>query len=211
MPFTLESFCRTRPYAYHLTSSANFERIRTAPSLWPARELMAQSGTRNWMRTRRRGSKELVIDGARVWLRDQDPLHAGNVHLRGGWVFEDYLEELNSRVFFWPGGDDGPIRAGRNHFDRYEDERPVVLRVSTAALFKANRSAEPHFARYNTGAPRCNRGNPSPRGPNTFVSADRFDGTPSKVIELTYRERVILPEHSLAWAKGTALGAWRRL
>lgn len=208
MPFELAAYRRTRPYAYHLTSEVNFRRIKVQGVLICARDLMVSAGSSEWLRTRRRGSKVLTVDGETVLLRDQDPLHEGNVALHADWKFGDYLEELNSRVFFWPGGANGPISPGQNHFARYADESPVILRVHAAELFEENGETEPEFARYNTGAPRCNRGLPSPRGPETFRTANVFDGTPSGVVELTYRGKAELPGCAVEWCQGIEMNRW---
>ena len=43
-----------------------------------------------------------------------------------GFVFEDLVEILNGRVFFWPGAVGGPISYGVRHFERYQNEKPVI-------------------------------------------------------------------------------------
>src|SRR5438105_13028460 len=159
MAFSLEAFAKTRPYVYHLTSVANLEGIRARGAVVSAQRLMEESGDTTWLRGRRRGSKVIVLkDGEQVVLRDQDPLHEGNVGLARGWNFADYVQYLNARVFFWPGTDVGPIASGRNHFARYRSERPAILRLRALDLFQANAPRHPEFAKFNTGAPRQNNG-----------------------------------------------------
>jgi hypothetical protein len=127
-------------------------------------------------------------------VRDQDPLREGNCGLPAGFEFEDLIGLLNEHVFFWPGTAEGPIPAGRNHFGRYAEEVGAhVLRVRTSSMFAAN--PRPLFCRYNSGAPRCNpRVGRSPRGRDTFVSAELFNGGPSNVVECVFRGAVSLPE-----------------
>jgi hypothetical protein len=150
----------------------------------------------------------VTIDNDVVYIRDQKPLHKGNVDLRGGWTFECLVKELNSRVFFWPGDDDGPIPYGTRHFDTYVDSRPVILRVPTAAAFSNNPSISPQFCRFNSGSPRCTGGHGSPRGPDTFLTSDQFGSTSGDVKEVTFLCQFKIP-HSAEWAD-TLTGPWSR-
>jgi hypothetical protein len=195
MPFSLTEFVQRWPYAYHLTSASNLRLIIEARCLLSAAELIAKAGAAELMSTRRRTHTPIRVDGAEVWLRDQSPLHSANVAFEGGWNFTDLLSELNRLVFFWPGTIDGPNRYGVNHFNRYRHEEAVIIRVSTAQLIAANQGAEPMFSAYNSGAPRYSGGKASPRGPSTFVGADRFS-SPSRVVELAFRTSVRLPDSS---------------
>lgn len=202
MAFTISAFCQTRPYLFHLTSIRNLELIRSRSTLVSAAALMREAGNEQWLRSLRRGSKQLTLpNDLTVLLRDQDPLHPGNVELRDGWTWPIYLNELNSRVFFWPGTESGPVTAGRNHFQRYEAEDPAVLRVSTAELFRENPNSSPEFTKYNTGAPRCHDGLPSPRGPETFQGSHLASFTPSGVVEVTFRDIALLPRDMAMWRR----------
>ena|SRR5712691_7943752 len=98
-----------------------------------------------------------------IVVRDQAPLHEGNLSLPRGYTFEDFIESLNGRIFFWPGSAAGPIPHGIRHFERYEQECPVILRVEFQSLLHANPGAEPLYCRYNSGSPRCSNGKKSPR------------------------------------------------
>jgi hypothetical protein len=138
----------------------------------------------------------VIVDGREIVLRDQKPLHKGNTGLPNGYKFDDFIESLNRRVFFWPGDKSGPIDYGLRHFERYKDERPVVLRIDFASLIDANPSIEPRFCRYNSGAPRCSYGKKSPRGPRTFLAAAHFEGAPAGVVELTFEGEISLPPNT---------------
>src|SRR5439155_7137821 len=100
-------------------------------------------------------------------IRDQWPLYAGNIALEARCSFEDIIQLLNERVFFWPGWHTGPIGYGRRHFERYENESPAILRVPTEKLYAANSDASPQYCRYNSGLPRCSNGLGRPRGTST--------------------------------------------
>jgi len=198
MPLDLARFIRTRPVLYHLTASSNLQQIRTTMNLQPTSRLLEKAGRMDLARARRRESQVVSFNGTSIHIRDQAPLHAGNVALAPGWSFEDLVVHLNEHVFFWPGTKVGPISYGRRHFQRYLGDDNVVLKLPTAQLFRTNTDLGPRFCKYNSGSPRCNGGHPSPRGPSTFVHAAEFGGTPSAVVEVTFRGSVTLAGCDLA-------------
>ena len=110
-----------------------------------------------------------------------------------GYTFDQFIESLNRRIFFWPGTDASPISYGIRHFERYRSEHPTMLRIDFQSLLSSNPADEPRYCRYNSGAPRCSHGQKSPRGPNTFQSADQFVGTPSAVVEVAFSGPLVLP------------------
>src|SRR5262249_16909804 len=143
---------------------------------------------------RKRFGHEVISVGRRsVLVRDQAPLYSGNADLGGAWSFEDLIEHLNRRVFFWAGTEDGPIDYGRRHFQRYAHEGPVILRLRFGSLQASNPDRPPLFCPYNSGAPRTSYGRKSPRGPDTFLAAEYFPGTAARVAEVTFRDHVRLP------------------
>lgn len=209
MPFALDVFARSRPFLYHLTASRNLERIRRTRSLEPASVLMYLAGNPTATSRRRRDHIQLDVAGEIVHIRDQAPLHAGNVRLEGGWSFDDLVRALNERVFFWPGTERGPISYGVRHFKRYEAEQPLILRVQTEELLAENPDVAPLFCKYNSGSPRCSRGIGSPRGPRTFIAADVAPFHPAACVEVTFAGRVALPQQTFASSAPT--GPWRML
>jgi hypothetical protein len=154
---------------------------------------MEQAGCADRLRVRRRAHERIAVGTAVIVLRDQGPLHGGNLDLASGFSFEDLVEFLNRRVFLWPGTALSPNDYGVRHFERYQQEHPVLLRVGFRSLCFSNPSACPLYCRYNSGAPRCSQGRRSPRGPDTFVSAAEFGGTPGQVVELAFCTVVELP------------------
>jgi len=193
MPFTLARYAQLRPFLYHLTARANHSRIEELRQLESAAVLFVISGSVSALRVRRRAHLPLRIGAHQVFVRDQAPLHAGNVAFAGGWDLADLVADLNRRVFFWPGGAQGPIAYGQRHFERYADEAPLIIRVRAEALFQVNPERAPLFCRYNSGSPRCNGGRPSPRGPDTFLSAENCLYRPADVVEVTFLDTVVLP------------------
>jgi hypothetical protein len=115
------------------------------------------------------------------------------VKLTGGFTYEDFVEALNLRVFFWPGKEKGPIVSGEKHFAHYASEHPAILRCRFQSLRSANPSAVPLFCPYNSGSPRTVNRKKSPRGPDTFLRGSDFQRTSRKVVEVTFVGEVELP------------------
>lgn len=209
MAFRVAQFAKIRPYLYHLTDRRNVRGIRITRTLQSAAELMKQAGDGLFLRRKRATSVVVRIGRSQVTIRDQRPLHRGNITFESDWSFEDVIESLNERVFFWPGNHNGPISYGERHFERYVDEHPVIVRIPTEDLFASNSTAEPTFCRYNSGSPRCSQGVGSPRGPRTFLSCASADFTAGKVVEVTFVQNVELPRSTEL--SDSAFGPWRPL
>ncbi len=203
MPFSLTAFAKIRPYSYHLTADVNLDRIRRTGVLRTAKSILEDGGYFESIRTRRTEHRLVQNATDTISVRDQSPLHRGNLNLEDGFSFEDLVLMLNSRVFFWPGTVVGPTDYGVRHFHRYVAESPVILRVPTVELLEANPSLMPMFCRYNSGSPRCTSGRKSPRGKGTFVNNTSFDGSPSEVVELTFEGTVVLPASTGIGSKPT--------
>jgi len=183
----------TRPYLYHLTDKVNLAHIRETNQLYPAASLMEAAGRHDLLRQRRRRHEQVTVGKTVILVRDQAPLHKGNVSFEDGYTFDSFVECLNRRVFFWPGTPSGPIGYGIRHFARYKEERPIILRVLMQSLLASNPTSQPLYCGYNSGSPRCSYGSKSPRGANTFVPAGDFAGTPSTVVEVTFQMPITLP------------------
>ena len=130
----------------------------------------------------------------RIHLRDQAPLHAGNIDFGEGWSFSDVVELLNQHVYFWPGDDEGPIPYGQRHFERYRNEAPAILRVRTSDLIDVA-GDRLRLCAYNSGAPRCSGGRKSPRGGDTFDRPSSFSRPASGVVEIVVEGQVTLPDY----------------
>lgn len=186
---TLEAFSRLRPRLFHLTARQNLVGMRADGCLRSAASIYTNAGLAHQTHERRATSEVVTVGGRGFHIRDQAPLHERNTQLAEGMVFEDFIAHLNAHVYFWPGDATKPIEYGTRHFRRYCGDDCVVLSVDTSALFAANAPAAPLFCRYNSGSPRWSAGRPSPRGPNTFVGSEAFDGTAGTVVEVVYRDR----------------------
>lgn len=204
-----ELYLTARPYLYHLTHLDNLSNLLKTVQLFPACTLMQIGGREELMRKRRPGPERLIIDGETVVLRDQGPLHAGHAKFPKGYIFEDLVEDLNRRVFFWPGSSKTPIPYGVRHFEHYRKEKPMLLRIKFQSLLDNNPGQIPLFCRFNSGSPRTSYGLKSARGPKTFVSADEFRGTPSKVVEVTFDRQLTLPPDTECGKRPT--GPWHLL
>ncbi|REJ86133.1 MAG: hypothetical protein DWQ36_22035 [Acidobacteria bacterium] len=190
----LDRFCALRTHQYHLTARSNLERILEQRLLVPAATTLTHGG--HPIDQRRRESIVVRTPVGEVHVRDQGPLHEGNMRLGDGWDLARFVAWVNRHVFFWPGNDEKPIAHGLRHFQRYEAESPVVLRVPTRALLDANPDLAPRFARHNSGAPRWSGGKASPRGARTYLPASQIDVTPGRVVEMVFEGAVRLPEGS---------------
>ena len=190
MPINLENLVKFRPCLYHLTSRQNLAAIRLYRQLRCTNQLLDDANLERLAWQRRR--EHLVIDGAHdpVLIRDQQPLSVGSIDFEDGWTVERFVRHINAHVFLWPGTPAGPIAAGRNHFERYRHESPVIIRIDTDSVA----TDALLFSRYNSGAPRCSGGNYSPRGPSTYLLADKFTGTVSKVVEIVAPGKMLLPD-----------------
>jgi hypothetical protein len=209
MAFTVERFQQTRPLLFHLTDRKNIARIRRTRCLESAATLYTVSGDGAMIDQKRTGLHEIRVGGEMVIIRDQTPLHKGNVRFEGAWTFQDLVRRLNELVFFWPGTNAGPIAYGVRHFERYEDDGPVLLRVRFDSLLAANSGRTPLFCKFNSGSPRCSGGLGSVRGPNTFIKSTDCDFTPSNVVEVTFSGRIELPVD--VQVGNSPAGPWRRL
>ena len=209
VPFDLLAYGSLRPYLYHLTARANLPRIRQLRVLESAASLAQQANESAIIEARRATHVPLLVGGERVELRDQSPLHARNMRLEDGWTFERFIAHLNERVFFWPGRDAGPNDYGRRHFNRYETEKPVIVRVTFASLIAANPHVTPLFAKFNSGSPRWSGGAPPVRGSRTFVAADVAPFSAGDVVEVTFQGRVQLPADAMI--ADSPDGAWSAL
>lgn len=193
MSFSLSRFAQLRPYLYHLTSESNVERILREQRLHCAKYWFERADQIHWCRTKRGEHVTLIVDGEEIVIRDQFPLYEGKMRLEDGVSFSDFIEILNSRVFFWPGGERGPSDYGRRHFGRYCHEMPAMLRIPTQQLFELNLDSQPRFCRYNSGSPRPSNGIHPSRGRLTFVKAHAADFTAGMVVEVTFEGTAILP------------------
>jgi hypothetical protein len=209
MAFTEEQYARVRPYLYHLTSRDNFESLRRTNLLQSAASLLNQASRSSMVNHLRKGSLVLRIDGQTVLMRDQQPLHEGNIKFVDGWRFDQLIEYLNRHAFFWSGTASKVIDYGERHFERYAAERSVILRAPFLSVLKANTPRHPLFCKYNSGSPRMVNGQKSPRGPDTFLRAQLCSFNPGEVVEVVYRDSVVLPGDT-EWAQ-TPKGPWVHL
>lgn len=159
--------------------------------------------------SKRREHFEVTAGAEKICIRDQAPLYEGNVALNDGWSFSGLILSLNSRVFFWPGDSLKPIQYGLNHFARYAHESPAIIRIPTADILELNGTVRLQLCKYNSGAPRCNYGIGSPRGPSTFVAPENCDFSAGVVREVTFLDFALLPKSTSV--SDVSLTNWRPL
>lgn len=205
MAFALQRPIELRPYLFHLTAASNLPSIVKTKALRSAGLLLADAGLTEQSSQRRLDHLNIRQGHDSVQIRDQKPLIEGAIAFEKGWNIARLVQLINQHVFFWPGCHTGPINAGVNHFERYRNEEPVILRLATADLLDKGLN----FSRYNSGAPRCSGGKYSPRGSMTYVSASDFLGTASEVVEVVVVGDCPLP--ASAEVSTSPAGPWRKL
>ncbi len=189
----LEKFIEKTPYLYHLTSQENAANIINQQKLFSTNELIAQSGNKDYEKVKREKRPvhlKLSVNGVTVDIRDQQPISMVALPkcLTDGWNVGDFLHHLNDRVFMWP-----TLKRLWSHFNRYENEKPVIFRFSTRELLEAN----PHvkFCRLNSGATRANSylgGKAPERGSQTFQIAENFNFPIGNVAEVTFEKECVV-------------------
>ena len=193
MSFDLETYARLRPFLYHLTHRHNIDRIICTRRLQSAASLLRLAGMSSMATEKREKSVRISINGCSVILCDQAPLYSKNAQFIEGWSLSEFIAYLNEFVFFWAGSEKGPVDYGVHHFERYYPEGPLIVRVRMMSLCCENPNTEPLFCRYNSGSPRWSGGKPSPRGPDTFSTANDSEFTAGSVKEVVFRGSITIP------------------
>lgn len=183
---------RYRPWLYHLTSRENLAAITAERRLGSAARLLEAAGRIRDIRERRLDHRIIETRDERRLLRDQRPLHEGNIEFEAGWDFGDVVALLNRHVFFWPGTEAGPSEYGVRHFKRYRSEGPILLRMRTEDLLGDDIGHRVKLCAFNSGAPRCSGGRKSPRGRDTFLPLAHFPDRVSDVVEVVVEDDVRL-------------------
>jgi hypothetical protein len=202
--FHLEGYVALRPYLYHTLLRSNVPALQASRRLYSANALRRLANDESSFGERRRSRLRLLLPFGNVDVQDHAPLYESNIELQGGWTFRRLIEEIDDRVFFWPGDERGPTDYGRRHFDQYQAEA-LQLRVPFRLMYESA-EPKPEFCRFNSGSPRCVGGRKSPRGPDTFRPYARTDYSAGQVVEVTFRESVLLPEETQAATQ--ARGPW---
>lgn len=194
----IKKFIQLRRYLYHLTDPINCESIFNDYKL---KSFVTLAGifdipnAQEVLRKQRIGHRQPVHSKGNYKFtpRDQDPLERSWVPLvlEDGMTKEDFIYDINSRVFFWAKETDLVT-----HYKRYKKlgHKPFVLRVATEDLFNLN-SLPPMFCHLNSGAPsHWTHGLPA-RGKSTFQLADYYLKSPSSVREVTFKDQCVLPKN----------------
>ena len=191
MPVALNGLSKSASTCHHFTSIHNFSSIRRSGQLEFASYLMRRANHSEFLQVRRT-KREFCGE---VLLQSQRPLIADNIERSGaGWAMKNLLEHLNGFVFFWPGKDSGPIKNVAVGYLSRGDGRSggIAMRVPSRDLL-LDLSQKPLFCQYNLAQHDGPREKASPRGPDTFLPANCFEGTVSEVIEVVFPNCVNLP------------------
>jgi len=187
----LRAYTALRPFLYHTTAAKhNVPNIKIERALHSTQVLLQRHTLQ-----KRSEPTEISRNGRITTIGDQGPLNWKNVEFTGGWCFQDMLQALNERVFFWAGTHRGPVRYGVNFMKaKAHGGEETTLRVSFDAFCARNANLAPYFCKFNSGAPRWSGGRKSPRGPDTFLTAEKWSVRPSKVAEVSFIGSVWLPD-----------------
>ncbi len=195
MGIKLSELLNLRPFVYHVSCRSNFDAIKHDHALRSAENLLAGTGREHLLRERRVRSTHVIVNGSPVLIRDQLQIRPNSLRLEPNTTIQDYLDELNRRVFFWPGTARGPQRSGRGHFSVYWRQGGVfVIRLSLRSLLKANPGRDLFVAKCNSGSARHHSGRPVERGPSTFRRLNDAPLRAASVVELSFIERADLPD-----------------
>ena len=206
----LDRLLELRPFAFHTCGALNFESIRRARALRSAEDLLVGSEHEHLLTLRRKRPVRVALPGGPVEIRDNAPLRIGSLELEPDITLESFLQELNSRVFLWPGNEYGPIRTGGSHFEHYSGIGTVhVIRVPLLHLLQANPNRSLAVTYCNSGSARHHNGQKVIRGPGTFHAVERAPKSVAKIKELTFVGSVHLPEGTVY--SSSPSGPWQSL
>lgn len=210
MAIDLHDLLTLRPIAYHTSGRLNFESIRDSAALISARCLLRATEQEHLLTGLRSLSSEVQVASRTVLIPDQRPIRPGSLQLEPDTTMQDYVDELNRRVFFWPGTHCGPLRQGRRHFELYRRRGELfVIRMPLQSLILANPHRELFVAKCNSGAARHHSGRPVERGPNTFRRLRQALFPASSAVELSFLQSTALPAD--AEFSESLEGPWRLL
>jgi hypothetical protein len=160
------------------------------------------------LRGKRSKTVTVNIDGQTVQLRDHKPLILANIEFVDLHSLDEFIEELNSRVFMWAGTEAGPSsKSGKKHIEKYQKEGSVfILRAPTAKLLELNGTEHLEITFCNSGSARQNDGALAKRGRSTFMRLEQASRMPGDVVELTFKTSALLPPET-EYARSLA-GPW---
>lgn len=210
MSLTLETFVNSRRYAFHVCGAVNFDAIRKTRTLRSAQSILLGTDHENLLRGRRQRTEEVSINGAMIQLRDHKPLIPANIEFVDSYSLEDFIDELNARVFLWAGTEAGPCESGRNHIRKYQAEGSVfIIRTPTRQLIAVNGEEHLEITFCNSGSARQNQGQRAKRGSSTFMQLEIANRQPGETVEITFRGQAHLPAEA-KYAKNLS-GPWLSL
>lgn len=193
----IADFIRIWPCLFHMTAASNLAAILTYRKLFTAHRLLRGASRSALVQLRRDEEVIVELSSFSVVIRSQQPLDPTCLELDGGWTLSRYVQALNSRVFFWPGTETGPVEDGARMVERQKGMGAAILRVPTLSLFRLNRHLPPSFSPHNTGAAWCEEGGKSRRGDNSFLLCDQFEGSGVSVAEVSFEGTIELPPDTL--------------
>jgi hypothetical protein len=205
----LEELFTVWTHCYHVTSAANSASIRQSRVLQTAHDLFIQAKREDLLNQRRTEDVLLLIEGERrVSIRNQCPLDPDSLDLGPICTLSEYIECLNSHVYFWPGTASGPIDDGVRMCEKSSCGRSIILKVPTQSLFNANRKTSVRVSTCNTGVAWRDGEVKSRRNPDVFEPIADFSEDPRRICEISFSSNMHLSE-DVEYTANLA-GPWRR-
>jgi hypothetical protein len=194
MPITPIAFVNSRRFAFHVCGAINFESIRRKRTLRSASEILEGTAHQHLLQGKRSQTKTVDVSGNPFQIRDHKPLILANIELLDSCSLNDFINELNSRVFLWAGTEAGPCTSGKNHIRKYQDEGDVfIFRTPTRRLLELNSVENLEITFCNSGSARQHAGIRAKRGHSTFMALENATQRPGDVVEITFRRSALLP------------------
>lgn len=205
-----QELLRNIEFLYHLTSEKNAENILSKQIIESTVNVigssdLSQGEAGEVLRNRR--EKHLYVKvgmNQTIMIRDQNPISIKSLEkcLTDGWTTGDFIYHLNRRVFFWPN-----LKRLNIHFNKYQNESPVILKFRTEDLFEENDNVR--LCHLNSGATRCHpkwNGAPPPRGASSFARIEDFNLGLNRIAEVTFEGNCNLPKKG--WTSKHPNGPW---
>lgn len=197
MAIPVSKLIASRSFAFHICAEINFAAIQATRTLISAENLLQETEHSHYLRGLRPETVAVSVKGRLIQLRDHKPLIPSNLELLDGFTLNDFINELNSRVFLWAGTENGPCKSGKRYIAKYQsEENTFILRVPTSELLDANTEKELEVTFCNSGAARYHTGQRAKRGRSTFVALTAAMRRPNEVVELTFKHSAVLPRQT---------------
>lgn len=188
----IEDLSNYWPHCYHITFLRNLVSIRASRTLLPANQLFTEADRPELSTQRREEDILLQVAGMDVMVRNQQALNPDALDLGPGETLPQYINYLNSRTYFSPGGRMIPDDSIVSMFER-SLLPSVALKVPTRSLFRMNDPRILTISKCNSGASWADRGHRTRRSLRSFVAPTGFTEGVAEIVEVSFEGPTQLP------------------